>query len=856
MGGFLSRAELADPMRRGYDLERSLQAAADVIAKSSSMTAFTGAGISVESGIPDFRSPGGLWSKYDPRIYCEYNHFCEQPHLFWQMGRELALEVHLANQGELHLQEGLKEAEPNAAHRALVELETRHLHDMCRSFDRWDPPGYVLPVATSKPCQGDYRAHLSAQDRWVPRHPETNGVLKPDITMFGEALPAGALAASWGVVLGSPVCLVVGTGLNVAPANMVPGLVKWRFGTLIILNKDTSGASDAHIFLQGSAGEILPRLVQEVRKKMGLPPSEGLFGRGLRGGDLCDRRARCGRTVAQRGMLLSSTRSVGFCTSPAALQRLGLCHGRLGRCSWIQLPPMRTVRWAAAACCLPDHVAFVAGGYGEEALADVECLVFGAPAWRPVPSLLTPRAAHTMAALGGKLYVAGGYGPQERPLRSIERFDPSMGFWEARACSCSRFLRLNAPQEAGDWSPSVRRCTAHLHDLSLLRGTTSEVLLNRFGRILKSTTGGVDTVAGDEPDDYSKKLDIFLSHSWQACWWMKYLTLLYYFNALPATLSVIVMAIIWCTLQAHVHCQEGLWDWRWRGFLPTSLVFFAVLFSWHHLRAKNCSRTLLVAWDRSYFSRLWCTFELAAFFHSQPEGKVICLPIILGRVTTEIALCSWGLELVRVFVDKATRNLFAFLVSLAVATRFHDFLEEVDELSTALKDFEARRAEILACDRQLVEGSIAHWYGRGNVEEGLRRFDALIRGPFRERIREVVRGARMPYHLILLASECAAPWPRGLRCAHIMFLGFPLVFAVLMSIMRRLMHVAILGKCTRTFIFAIANCLLHWAPWGFSFFAPVRCSDVFHTVKHRPDEGADGPLVRSQGVGLSPKEWD
>ncbi|CAK9067137.1 unnamed protein product, partial [Durusdinium trenchii] len=131
---------------------------------------------------------------------------------------------------------------------------------------------------------------------------------------------------------------------------------------------------------------------------------------------------------------------------------------------------------------------------------------------------------------------------------------------------------------------------------------------------------------------------------------------------------------------------------------------------------------------------------------------------------------------------------------------------------------------ILACDRQLVEGSIAHWYGRGNVEEGLRRFDALIRGPFRERIREVVRGARMPYHLILLASvwpamhqldhiveECAAPWPRGLRCAHIMFLGFPLVFAVLMSIMRRLMHVAILGKCTRTFIFAIANCLLHWA---------------------------------------------
>ena len=99
--------------------------------------------------------------------------------------------------------------------------------------------------------------------------------------------------------------------------------------------------------------------------------------------------------------------------------------------SWIQLPPMRMVRWAAAAAYTQD-IAFVTGGYGEEVLGDVECLVFGMQTWQKVPSLLTPRAAHSMVALGGKLYVAGGYGPQEKPLRSLERFDPNLG-WEALA---------------------------------------------------------------------------------------------------------------------------------------------------------------------------------------------------------------------------------------------------------------------------------------------------------------------------------------------------------------------------------------------------------------------------------------
>eukprot|EP00930_Biecheleria_cincta_P089288 TRINITY_DN78569_c0_g1_i1.p1 TRINITY_DN78569_c0_g1~~TRINITY_DN78569_c0_g1_i1.p1 ORF type:complete len:297 (+),score=48.77 TRINITY_DN78569_c0_g1_i1:58-948(+) len=295
MGGLFSKEGSAPvtPAGAGYSLDAAIEAAADAIASSGSLTAFTGAGISVESGIPDFRSPGGLWSKYKPGIYCEYNTFLREPHLFWQMGRELALEVHNANGGG-DLRQGLKEAEPNAAHRALKELEEMgflstvitqnidSLHQRAGSSRVIEIHGTMATASCLETGQqvpqsevlrqwvafreANPEAHI-ATDNWVPRHPQTQGVLKPDVTMFGEALPTGALGASWKAVLSSGVCLVVGTGLNVVPASLVPGLVKWRWGTLIIANLDTSGASSANIFLQGPAGTVLPKLVAAVQAR-------------------------------------------------------------------------------------------------------------------------------------------------------------------------------------------------------------------------------------------------------------------------------------------------------------------------------------------------------------------------------------------------------------------------------------------------------------------------------------------------------------------------------------------------------------------------------------------------------------
>ena len=90
------------------------------------MQIFTGAGISVESGIPDFRSPGGLWSRYNPSEYCDYETFKQRPELFWRMGRALIMQIHTEKGGsreELLRTGEFRKAEPNAAHRALVDFE-------------------------------------------------------------------------------------------------------------------------------------------------------------------------------------------------------------------------------------------------------------------------------------------------------------------------------------------------------------------------------------------------------------------------------------------------------------------------------------------------------------------------------------------------------------------------------------------------------------------------------------------------------------------------------------------------------------------------------------------------------------
>src|SRR5689334_13616026 len=161
---------------------------ADLLREAGSCVVLTGAGVSTESGIPDFRSPTGIWAQVDPMEYASIRAFREDPEKVW---RFYSLRIEM-----------LTGAEPNAAHNALAELErlgfvqaivTQNidlLHSRAGSRDVVEVHGSIRTVSCLS-C-----GHRQAFDESllpVPRCPECAAVLKPDVVFFGELLPTEAI---------------------------------------------------------------------------------------------------------------------------------------------------------------------------------------------------------------------------------------------------------------------------------------------------------------------------------------------------------------------------------------------------------------------------------------------------------------------------------------------------------------------------------------------------------------------------------------------------------------------------------------------------------------------------------------
>ncbi|KAK3236647.1 hypothetical protein CYMTET_53235 [Cymbomonas tetramitiformis] len=230
-------------------LEEKVSAAAKLIVEAEGqVVAFTGAGISVESGIPDFRSAGGLWTKYDPELYCSMDVFEEQPELFWTMAADMATMV--------------RDAKPNPAHRALHELEKQsllgavvtqnvdNLHQEAGSALVYELHGNAS-TSSCRACKERLFTDLSHRSVAVP------------CSLGSDVAAAGFSEA----VQNAKVLIIIGTSLEVHPAAGLPMICKARGGHVIVCNLDTSGESIADIFLQGTAGTILPRLVAECAQQ-------------------------------------------------------------------------------------------------------------------------------------------------------------------------------------------------------------------------------------------------------------------------------------------------------------------------------------------------------------------------------------------------------------------------------------------------------------------------------------------------------------------------------------------------------------------------------------------------------------
>lgn len=235
-----------------------LRAAAALIRSARYLTAFTGAGISVESGIPPFRGPGGLWGKYDPRTL-ELDYFLADPGRAWPVIKEI-------------FYDHFGQARPNAAHRGLARLEAEgrlkclitqnidNLHYMAgnRSIVEFHGNSRMLLCLS---CGKKVEASAAILETLPPRCP-CGGMYKPDFIFFGEGIPPEAHARAQSAAWRSDVMLVVGSTGEVYPAALVPRWAVEAGAKIIEINPEasafTESVTDIHIRLKaGEAFELL-----------------------------------------------------------------------------------------------------------------------------------------------------------------------------------------------------------------------------------------------------------------------------------------------------------------------------------------------------------------------------------------------------------------------------------------------------------------------------------------------------------------------------------------------------------------------------------------------------------------------
>ncbi len=245
-----------------------LQRARQLLQSSSFTLALTGAGISTPSGIPDFRSPkSGLWEQYDPMIVASLQGFRHQPHQFYAWLHPLA--------------QSMLDATPNAAHYALAQLEQLKLlhgivtqnidllHSKAGSSSVYEIHGHMRTMTCIK-CFSNFELEPIflgfLADHQVPLCEKCGGLLKPDVILFGEQLPARIYSQVEYALRQTDVMLVAGSSLEVMPVADFPMRVKQRGGRLIIVNlQSTAYDQIADVVIHDDVAVILPAIVALIK---------------------------------------------------------------------------------------------------------------------------------------------------------------------------------------------------------------------------------------------------------------------------------------------------------------------------------------------------------------------------------------------------------------------------------------------------------------------------------------------------------------------------------------------------------------------------------------------------------------
>ncbi len=242
--------------QRKDEIEKLYQKVARLMQEQKECVVLTGAGVSAESGIPTFRSKGGLWEKYDPAVYASIDVFRQDPSKYWTIRGDFIRHY--------------DEYRPNPAHFALAELEkmgivrcviTQNidgLHKKAGSRNVVEIHGSLREICCLK-CRRQYIAP-QVPPGTPPYCQSCGGVLKPNTVLFGESLPEEALRKAQEEAAWCRVMLIVGTSANVFPAAALPDLARRNGATIVEVNIERA-FPQADYYLGEKAGLALPRLV-------------------------------------------------------------------------------------------------------------------------------------------------------------------------------------------------------------------------------------------------------------------------------------------------------------------------------------------------------------------------------------------------------------------------------------------------------------------------------------------------------------------------------------------------------------------------------------------------------------------
>jgi NAD-dependent deacetylase len=252
----------------GVTARSAVAGLAELVRGARSVVALTGAGISVPSGIPDFRSPGtGLWEKVDPMEVAHIDAFRSDPRRFWSFyGERFST---------------LESKQPNGAHRALVRMErlgildavitqnvdmlhrragTRELVEVHGSIATCSCPRCGAAISLEQA-----RARMRAEEDGVPRCEQCGEPLKPDVVLFGEYLPEAALTRARQLCEGADVLLCIGSSLEVHPVAGLPSLTRASGGTVAIITQGPTPLDDLAVLrLNGDVVDELQALAEEL----------------------------------------------------------------------------------------------------------------------------------------------------------------------------------------------------------------------------------------------------------------------------------------------------------------------------------------------------------------------------------------------------------------------------------------------------------------------------------------------------------------------------------------------------------------------------------------------------------------